>query len=130
MSDCATFYRFGLLNVMKHAQASSVVAVYNLVINGVAENFSTDPGWEGFQNRRNYLTTDIRPRFNFGHSATRNAGGQASGEMGGLIFRGESDDPSLMAYYGDRLQQTLTLDNPLHASGKVSFHRGVTDSAS
>jgi hypothetical protein len=33
-----------------------------------------------------------------------------------------------MAYYGDQLNQTLSLDQSLHAEGKVAFHRGVSDS--
>jgi hypothetical protein len=33
-----------------------------------------------------------------------------------------------MAYYGDPLNETLTLDQPLHAEGKIAFHRGVSDS--
>jgi hypothetical protein len=33
-----------------------------------------------------------------------------------------------MAYYGDRLTETLSLNHALHAEGKVGFHRGVSDS--
>src|SRR6266849_1402465 len=33
-----------------------------------------------------------------------------------------------MAYYGDQLNDTLSLNQPLHAEGKVGFHRGVSDS--
>ena len=33
-----------------------------------------------------------------------------------------------MAYYGDRLNETLSLNQPLHAEGKVAFRRGVSDS--
>ena len=33
-----------------------------------------------------------------------------------------------MAYYGDQLNETLSLNQPLHAEGKVGFHRGVSDS--
>src|SRR5207249_11076382 len=32
------------------------------------------------------------------------------------------------AYYGARLNETLSLNQPLHAEGKVGFHRGVSDS--
>ena len=33
-----------------------------------------------------------------------------------------------MAYYGARLNETLSLNQPLHAEGKVGFRRGVSDS--
>jgi hypothetical protein len=33
-----------------------------------------------------------------------------------------------MAYYGARLTETLSLNQPLHAEGKVGFRRGVSDS--
>jgi hypothetical protein len=33
-----------------------------------------------------------------------------------------------MAYYGDRLPSTLSLNQPLHADGRVAMHRGVSDS--
>jgi len=33
-----------------------------------------------------------------------------------------------MAYYGARLNETLSLNQPLHAEGKVGFLRGVSDS--
>src|ERR1043166_7219896 len=33
-----------------------------------------------------------------------------------------------MAYYGARLNDTLSLNRPLHAEGKVGFRRGVSDS--
>ena len=47
--------------------------------------------------------------------------------MGGLVFRGDCRFPDRMASYADRLQD-LTLDKPIHASGKVCLRRGVTDS--
>jgi len=33
-----------------------------------------------------------------------------------------------MAYYGARLTDILSLNQPLHAEGKVGFRRGVSDS--
>jgi hypothetical protein len=129
--DGATFNRFGILNVLKHHDSPGNIAIDNLVLNGgPVETFTTDPGWQGSGNRRSYLTQDVRPRFNFGYSGgTSKAGGQSPGEMGGATFRGDSTNPNVMAYYADPLEQTLTLDHPLHASGKVALHRGVTDSA-
>ena len=53
------------------------------------------------------------------------------GEIGGQTFRGDSRvefNGLRMAYYGARLNETLTLNHPLHAEGKLGFHRGVSDS--
>lgn len=125
--DGATFNRFGLLNVMKSATVGGEVWLDNVTINGQTEDFAKDPGWEEFHNRRVHESTNVRPRFDFGYTPTRYAGGQKKGELGGLVFRGDCRFPDKMAYYGDRLE-TLTLAKPLKASGKVSMRRGVTDS--
>jgi hypothetical protein len=126
-ADGATFNRFGLLNVMKHAAQGGEVWLGDLTVNGEKEDFAADPGWDGRGNRRTYLTRDVRPRFDFGYSPTRYAGGEAAGELGGLVFRGDCRYPARMAYYGDRLEP-LTLEKPLRVSGKVCLRRGVTDS--
>lgn len=126
-ADGATFNRFGLLTVLKQADDGGEVWLDDVTINGETEHFSRDPRWEGFQNRRTYLTKNVRPRFDFGYSPTRYAGGQAAGELGGLVYRGDCRDPDKMAAYGDRLS-ILTLDRPLRASGKVCLRRGISDS--
>ncbi|MCS6860258.1 MAG: hypothetical protein NZT92_08060 [Abditibacteriales bacterium] len=126
-ADGATFNRFGLLNVMKHADQGGSLYLDDVTVNGETEHFDKDPQWEGYHNHRTYTTSDVRPRFDFGYSHTHYAGGKAAGEIGGLIFRGDCRYPDRMAYYGDRLD-TLTLERPLRASGKVVLRRGVTDS--
>jgi hypothetical protein len=126
-ADGARFNDFGLVNVMKHADDGGEVWLDDVTVNGAKEDFTTDPGWDGFQNRRTYVTADVRPRFDFGYSRTHDAGGEGEGELGGLVFRGDCRYPDRMAYYGDRLE-ALTLDKPLRASGKVCLRRGVTDS--
>lgn len=126
-ADGATFNRFGLLNVMKSAVAGGEVWLDDVAIDGRLENFDRDPEWDGHNNRKTYESTNVRPRFDFGYSATRHAGGQAAGELGGLIFRGDCRYPERLAAYGDRLA-LLSLDKPLKASGKVSLHRAVSDS--
>jgi hypothetical protein len=126
-ADGAIFNRFGLLNVMKSADGGGSIWLDDVSINGAAERFDRDPGWEGFHNRHVYATDNVRPRFNFGYSATHFAGGKAAGECGGLIFRGDERYPERMAYYGDRLE-TLTLNRPLKAAGRICLRRGVTDS--
>jgi hypothetical protein len=125
--DGATFNRFGLLTVMKSAAAGGEVWLDDITINGDKEDFSSDPGWDALNHRRTYTTKVVRPRFDFGYSATHNAGGKSTGELGGLVFRGDCRFPDKMAYYADRLDE-LNLDKPLRASGKVCLKRGVTDS--
>ena len=126
-ADGATFNRFGLLNVLKSADTGGEVWLDEVTVNGQRESFDHDPSWEEFQNRRTYVTEIVRPRFDFGYGSTRHAGGQAPGEVGGLVFRGDGRYTNLMAFYGDRLE-ALTLAKPLKASGKVSLRRAVSDS--
>ncbi len=126
-ADGATFNRFGLLTVMKHAAEGGEVWLDDVRVNGRKEDFTADPGWEGRGNRRTYVTREVRPRFDFGYSPTHHAGGQGKGELGGLVFRGDCRYPERMASYGDRLEP-LTLEKPLRASGRVCLRRGVTDS--
>ena len=133
-ADGASFNRFGILNVMKSADDPGLLWLDNVTINGVAHAFNANPGWDERNNRRSYTTTNVRPRFNFGHSPGSNlAGGLRAGEIGGQTFRGDSRlefNGRRMAYYGGRLNEILTLNHPLHAEGKVGFHRGVSDSTS
>src|SRR6266699_1862048 len=121
-ADGAIFNRFGILNVMKSSDDPGQIWLDNLTINGEAETFDSDPGWDERNNRNTYITTNIRPRFDFGYSPGSNfAGGQSGGEMGGHTFRGDSREQfngSRMAYYGDQLNDTLSLNEPLHAQGK------------
>ena len=129
-SDTALFNRFGILNVMKSADDPGQLWLDDLTINNETETFDTNPNWDARNNRRTYTTTNVRPRFDFGYSATANAGGNA-GEIGGHTFRGDSRtefNGRRMAYYGGRLNEILTLNQPLHARGKIAFRRGVSDS--
>ncbi len=125
--DGAAFNRFGLLNVMKSAGDGSEIWFDDVTINGRKDDFTADPGWDQFHNRRMYQTKNVRPRFDFGFSPTRYAAGRGEGELGGLIFRGDCRYAERMAYYADRLNE-LNLNKPLRASGKVCLRRGVTDS--
>jgi hypothetical protein len=131
-ADGAIFNRFGILNVMKSADDPGQLWLDDLTINGETHSFNSDPGWDQRNNRNTYITTNVRPRFDFGHSPGSNfAGGQSGGEIGGHTFRGDSRvqfNGTRMAYYGARLTDTLSLNQPLHAEGKVAFRRGVSDS--
>lgn len=126
-SDGATFNRFGLLNVMKSADTGGEVWLDDVSIGGKLDDFTADPKWEGAGNRRTYQSANVRPRFDFGFSATHFAGGKAAGELGGLVFRGDCRYAGRMACYGDRLKP-LNLDKPLKASGKICLRRAVSDS--
>jgi hypothetical protein len=126
-ADGASFNRFGILDVMKSADAGGELWMDDLTINGVSDDFAADPRWDALRNRVAYVSSIVRPRFDFGFSPTRYAGGRAEGELGGLVFRGDCRDPARMACYGDRLA-VLTLEKPLRASGRVCLRRGVTDS--
>jgi hypothetical protein len=130
--DGATFNRFGILNVMKSADDPGQVWLDDVTIIGESDSFDSDPGWDERNSRNTYISTNVRPRFDFGYSPGSNfAGGQGTGEIGGHTFRGDSRvqfNGSRMAYYGDPLRETLTLHQPLHAAGKVGFLRGVSDS--
>jgi hypothetical protein len=131
-TDGAMFNRFGILNVMKSADDPGQLWLDNVTINGELHPFNSDPGWDQRNSRTNYFSTNVRPRFDFGYSpVSRFAGGQSGGEIGGHTFRGDSRlefNGTRMAYYGARLTETLSLNQPLHAEGKVGFRRGVSDS--
>ncbi len=126
-ADGATFTHFGLLPVLKSWDSPGQVWLDDVTIQDKQFDFTREPGWEEFQNRRNYETKNIRPSFDFGWSPTHWAGGTKGGELGGLIFRGDCREPQRLAAYGDRLP-ALTLKTPLEARGKVSMLRGVSDS--
>jgi hypothetical protein len=127
-ADGARFDRFGILNALKSVDDPGDFWLDDLTLLGEREDFSRDPGWEAFQNRRKYRTPNVRPQFDFGFSAdTRHAGGRAAGELGGLVFRGDCRYADKLGAYGDRLED-LDLTAPLRASGKVALRRGVSDS--
>jgi hypothetical protein len=127
--DGATFNRFGLFNVMKHASDEAEVWIGDLTINGERQDLSDDPKWDALGNRRTYESRDKRPYSDYGFSPTHLAGGKASGELGGLIFRGDIRLPDGVNYYGDRLAGELSLEKPLKASGRIVVPRAVQDSA-
>lgn len=126
-ADGATFDRFGLLNVIKHVDGGGDLYVNDLTVNGAKVDLTKDPQWDARDNRVTYTSTNIRPRFDFGYSATHFAGGAASGEFGGLFFRGDCRDAARLAACGAPTN-VLTLAKPLRASGAITLRRGVTDS--
>ena len=118
----ATFDRFGLMNALK-AGGSATVYFDDLKYDGHVENFSNDPDWIGSGNRTTYEDQEQVGAHNFGFSReTKIAGGQASGEVGGALWR--SGD---YAYYADRVGP-LGLDGKLIARGKVRLVTAGPDS--
>ncbi|MBX7256528.1 MAG: hypothetical protein K1Y02_09220 [Candidatus Hydrogenedentes bacterium] len=124
-----TVNRFGFLNVVKHADGGGRFWMADLTVNGMRIDLSADPKWDALNNRKTYLSTDVRPRFDFGFTPTHFAGGSRPGEIGGLFFRGDCRYPEKLAYYGAKCD-ALTLAKPLRASGKIALHRGISDSTS
>jgi hypothetical protein len=82
------------------------------------QRFDQDPGWEGRNNRSNRIPARaIRQDFGFSPK-TRHAGGQAVGEVGGMIT--PAAEP---AYYAKRIAPRALRDR-LTASGKLACGGG------
>jgi hypothetical protein len=81
-----------------------------------SEDFTADPGWEGYRNR---LLPEKLPlaRQDFGHCTTDRAGGK-QGEIGGRIQR----SVVAPAYYA-KVIAAKTLDDKLTASGRFAVTR-------
>ena len=117
----ATFDRFGVFN-QQTAGGGTDVYFDDLVLNGEPIDLGADPKWEAKGNHAEFQDRVRRPLHDFGFSPTHFAGGQAAGEIGGLVWRDEKP-----AYYADRVGP-LTLNDPLAASGKVAFTGAGSDS--
>jgi len=53
-ADGLTVNHFGLLPVLKTWDGAGEIWIDDVTINGVAFDFSKDPKWDGFNNRRTY----------------------------------------------------------------------------
>ena len=120
----ATFDRFGLWN-QQSAGAAMTVWFDDLRYDGKAQDFRTDPQWEGKGNRTEFRERRFRGAQDYGYSKTAHAGGK-KGEMGGIIWSANPGSEE-EGFYADRVEP-LTLDQPLSASGKIVLTRGATDS--
>ncbi|MEP6662709.1 MAG: hypothetical protein ABJC04_03495, partial [Verrucomicrobiota bacterium] len=98
--------------------------VSDLAVNGQKIDLSKDPSWEGHGNRTQFVERDFQ-RQDFGYSADTTLAGGQKGEIGGQFYNVEPNDP-LHGYYADDVGR-LTLDDPIHFSGKISFIEGATD---
>jgi len=125
--DGAAFDRFGLWN--RQTEADSPIWVYldDVVLDGVPQDFSSDPRWRGDGNRRTYTDCEVEPRHNFGFKKSNHAGGVAAGEMGGILWRTESRAPKTAAYYADTRIGNLNLNQKLSAHGKLAMPRTCVD---
>ncbi len=114
------FDHFGMMNMMK---SGGNVTLYfdDLVINGQAQDFAKDPGWDASGNRATYQATDVGGAQNFGYSDSNHAGGKP-GEIGGTFWRTESD----WGYYADKVGP-LSFDDRLEARGKIKLVAGAPD---
>ena len=104
----AAFDRFGLFNI---ARFGTRVEMYlgDLTVNGVKLDLSQDPRWEGSNNASRYTEPNFHAMHSYGWSQT-NWAGEKPGEIGGLFWRTEPQDP-LCSYYGDDVGE-LTLEVP------------------
>ena len=114
--------RFGIFNFQLHHDAIEFY-VSDLVVSGQKIDLSQDPGWEGRGNRVTFVQREFH-RQDFGYSAT-NWAGKAIGEIGGLFYRTEGNDPG-HGYYADDIGK-LTLEDPFAFSGSICFVNGGTD---
>ncbi|MEZ6047740.1 MAG: hypothetical protein R3C11_19615 [Planctomycetaceae bacterium] len=119
----AAFDRFGLFNI---ARFGEYVELYlgDLVVNGEQIELAEDPHWEGKNNASEYLEPNFHGMQSYGWSQT-NWAGKKTGEIGGLFWHTEPQDP-LFSFYGDQIG-TLTLEEPIQFSGSIRFTTGMTD---
>jgi hypothetical protein len=81
------------------------------------ERFDRDPGWHGYNNR----SEAFAPRKitqDFGYSSTRHAGGEAAGEMGGIVT------PAAEAAWYAKVIPSASFEDKLTASGKFAYASG------
>jgi hypothetical protein len=121
----AEFDRFGLFNI---ARFGTRVEMYlgDLTVNGQKLDHTQDPRWEGRNNGSRYTEPNFHAMHSYGWSQT-NWAGEKPGEVGGLFWRTEPQDP-LCSYYGDDVGE-LTLEDPISFSGTICFTDGMTDAA-
>ncbi len=125
-AEGAVFDRFGIMNVHISGDVLSVW-VDDLVIDGVKDDFASDPQWEGAGNHVTFKDRAMRPCHDFGYRTTSCAGGQP-GEVGGVVWRIESTRPQEAMSYGVPVGP-LSLNGELKASGKMCFRAASADSA-
>jgi len=119
------FTRFGLFNIKRFGEWVEL-HLSDLTVNGHRIDLTQDPHWEGKNNRARWTEPNFQAMNDYGYSQT-NWAGQQPGEVGGLFWRTEPEDPHF-SYYGDDVGG-LTLDDPISFSGHIRFVTGMTDAA-
>lgn len=117
----ATFDRFGLIDAMK---TGGTMTIYfgDLVLDEKPLDPSNHEQWEGHDNRLRFAEDAVIGAHRFGFSGKTNFAGGSPGEVGGEMWRSGK-----YAYYADPVGP-LSLDRPLHASGRVVLKVGAPDS--
>ncbi|MEW6754699.1 MAG: hypothetical protein AB1505_27495 [Candidatus Latescibacterota bacterium] len=115
--------RFGLFNVCRYGTGQTVY-FSSVTVNGQELDLSQDAHWVGLHNHATWPEPDFHSMNSFGWTQTQWAGG-APGEIGGLLWRVEPEDPGF-AMYADGVG-TLSLDDPVEFTGQVCFVDGMTD---
>jgi hypothetical protein len=121
----ADFDRFGLFNIARYGTHVELYLA-DLMVNGHKLDLTQDPHWEGQNNESRYTEPSFHAMQNYGWSQT-NWAGERPGEIGGLFWRTEPQDP-LCSCYGDDVG-VLTLEDPISFSGSLCFTEGMTDAA-
>ncbi len=93
----------------------------DLEYDGMADDFTKDPGWVGANNRAKIENPPVGAH-DFGFSPTTSFAGGQRGEMGGDLWRSGK-----YGYYADRIGP-LSLEDRLEARGKVVLKVGAPDS--
>ena len=120
-----SFDRFGLFNIKRFGEGAEIY-FGDLTINGQKIDLSKNPYWSSQNHNVRYTEPNFHAMHNYGWSQT-NWAGAATGEIGGLFWRTEPEDP-LCSYYADDVGR-LTLDDSLSFAGSIYFKTGMSDAA-
>lgn len=116
---------FGIFNKQLYGQSMDF-HISEITVQGCKIDLSTDPQWVGKGNRGTYHSATLHSAHDYGFSQT-NWAGESPGEIGGLFWRIEPNDPTC-GYYADNIG-SLTLNDPISFSGSIAFVAGTTDAA-
>src|SRR5262245_837136 len=106
---------FGLLVLILAMIGGPILAENDLF--QAQQDFSTDPGWEGMNNRIEAIDPPSVTQ-NFGWSRTDHTQ-SGQGEIGGKVSRSRT-----IAYYAMPLGKPLTFKDAFSASGKITLMPG------
>jgi hypothetical protein len=119
-ADGASFNRFGILNMQLSGDAAEAWFA-DLTLDNEAIDLSRDPQWRSAGSHADFRDPIVRPFNDASWQPTSHAGGKP-GEIGGVFWR---DDPP--AFFATPVGK-LTLDDELHASGRIIMTAAAADS--